>query len=132
MPQGSILGHILYVLFTSDLPVPTNSVIATFADDTCILAVGENEHQSTQKLQASIDNIVEWTVKWRIKLNESKSMHVNFTNKNIRHLPIYISGTQVPYTNQAKYFGMSLDAKLRWKEGWLIGKRSPLSTYNKL
>ena len=116
VPQGSILGPILYVLFTSDLPVPRNSVIATFADDTCILAVGENEDQATQKLQASLDNIVEWTAKWRIKLDESKSMHINFTNKNIRHLPICISGTQVIYTNQAEYLGTTLDAKLSWKE----------------
>ena len=38
VPQGSILGPMLYLLFTSDLPIPENSIVATFADDTCILA----------------------------------------------------------------------------------------------
>jgi hypothetical protein len=53
--------------------------------------------------------------KWRIKLNESKSVHIDFTNKKIKQ-PLFISGTEVPYANTAKYLGMTLDAKLRWKE----------------
>jgi hypothetical protein len=51
-----------------------------------------------------------------MKLNESKSVHIDFTNKRITQRPIYISGTQIPYANTAKYLGMTLDTKLRWKE----------------
>jgi hypothetical protein len=53
-----------------------------------------------------------WTRKWRIKLNEFKSVHTDFTNK-IKQQPIFINGTKVPYANTAKYLGMTLDAKLR-------------------
>jgi hypothetical protein len=38
-----------------------------------------------------------------------------FTNKRIEHKPIYINHQVVPYENTAKYLGMTLDAKLRWK-----------------
>jgi hypothetical protein len=84
--------------------------------------------------------------KWRIKLNESKSVHTDFTNKKITQQPIFINGTQVPYANTAKYLGMTLDAKLRWKEHikkkrdqlnikfrkmyWLLGRKSELSIHN--
>jgi hypothetical protein len=48
-----------------------------------------------------------WTRKWQIKLNESKSVHIDFTNNKIKQQPIFINGTQVPYANTAKYLGMT-------------------------
>ena len=54
-------------------------------------------------------------VTWRIQLNESKSAHVDFTNKKIEHKPVFINTRQIPYANTAKYLGIKLDAKLRWK-----------------
>ena len=148
VPQSSILGPMLYLLFTSDLPIPENSIVATFADDTCILADGENEIESTRKLQHAVNQLAEWTSKWNIKLNESKSSHINFTNKTIRYLPIDIHGCRIPYCNSAKYLGMNLDAKLKWNEHvkikatqlnlkfnklkWLIGRKSNISIQNKL
>jgi hypothetical protein len=88
-----------------------------------------------------------WTGKWRIKLNESKSVHIDFTNK-IKQQPIFINGAKVPYANIAKYLSMTLDAKLWWKEHikkkrdelnikfrkmyWLLGRNSELSVHNKL
>lgn len=148
VPQGSVLGPILYLLYTSDLPVLENNTVATFADDTAILAVGKRNEESIQKLQFAITQIYGWTKQWRIKLNETKSVHIDFTNKRLNYIPVTMNQKVVPYANTAKYLGMTLDAKLRWKEHvkkkknelgiklrkmyWLIGKNSSLSTYNKL
>lgn len=148
VPQGSILGPTLYLLYTVDIPEPNEGKVATFADDTCILAVGNNEIESSSKLQKAVDQILKWTNSWRIQLNESKSTHINFTNKTISYKPITIENTIVPYANTAKYLGMTLDAKLKWKEHikikavetnlkfrkmyWLIGRKSILSIENKL
>jgi hypothetical protein len=79
---------------------------------------------------------------------QSKLVHIDFTNKKVRQQPIFISGTQVPYTNTAKYLGMTLDVKLRWKEHikkkcdeinirfrktyWLLGHNSELSIHNEI
>jgi uncharacterized protein YpmS len=49
------------------------------------------------------------------ELNETKSVHIDFTKKRIEHKPIYINHHVVPYENTAKHLGMTLDAKLRWK-----------------
>ena len=80
IPQGSILGPVVYLLFTKDLPTPSNCTIATFANDTAILTVAKNENDSTAFLQTAVDEVLSWTKKNRIHLNSSKSVHVDFTN----------------------------------------------------
>ena len=61
MPLGSVLGPVLYLLYTSDLPKLENSIVATFAGDTAILAVGSNNKESTGNLQTAINQIQKWT-----------------------------------------------------------------------
>ena len=148
VPQGSILGPTLYLLYTSDLPTDGNYITATFADDTALLAIDNSTKESTEKLQLAVNKMSAWTKKWGIKLNNSKSIHVDFTNMQTDYKKVYIDDIEVPHSNCAKYLGMTLDAKLRWKEHvkkkkqeldlkyskmyWLIGRNSKLSTYNKL
>ena len=56
-----------------------NITVATFADDTAIIAVGDNSEEASRKLQQASDNINNWTQAWKIRINESKSVHVQFT-----------------------------------------------------
>ena len=148
VPQGSILSPLLYLIFTSDLLCREDHITATFADDTALLAVAETAEQSSLKVQEAVDSIVSWAKKWRIQLNSSKSTHTFYSLKKIDYSPVYISGTAIPHSNQAKYLGMTLDTRLRWKEHvkkkreeldlkskkmyYLIGRRSKLSISNKL
>jgi predicted GIY-YIG superfamily endonuclease len=63
----------------------------------------------------AITEVQRWTRKWRIKLNKTKSVHIDFTNQHVEQKPICINHHAVPYENTAKYLGMTLDTKLRWK-----------------
>lgn len=148
VPQGSILGPVLYLLFTNDMPVNINCIVGTFADDTVILSTEKNEAAATQKLQTAVLEFEQWTKRWGIKINSSKSIHMYFTNRKTYHVPIYIDQIEVPFSNSAKYLGMTLDVKLRWKEhvkkkrtelelkyrnlSWLMDRNSKLSQHNKL
>lgn len=136
------LCPVLYLLYTCDIPQLENNTIATFADDTAIMATGATQEEAVEKVQTAVNIIFDWTKKWRVKLNESKSVHIDFTNKRTNYHPVNINGHVIPYENTAKYLGMTLDVKLRWKAHvkkkrdeldlryksmyWLIGKNSSL------
>ena len=70
--------------------------VAKYADDTAIMAVGDHLEEATDKLQRAADKISNWTAQWFIKRNEDKSIHVNFTNKRCRPIPIITNGKTIP------------------------------------
>ena len=127
--QGSVLGPILYLLYTSDVPTNLTCFTATFADDTALLTTGNSVKESTEALQTAINSVLQWTNKWRIKLNNLKLVHVDFSTKQITPLNIYIDDIAIPYSNTAKYLGMTLDTKLRWKEHVKKKKMNSISNY---
>lgn len=148
VPQGSIMGPILYLLFTSDLPQSENTVIGTFADDTAVLAIDKNASITNNKLQTYLDTLCKWLKSWRIKANETKSTHVTFTLKHGNCPPVHMNQIELPQEKEVKYLGIHLDKKLNWnthiktkrraldiqahKMNYLIGQNTKKSLENKL
>lgn len=148
VPQGSVLGPVLYLLYTADLPVSPFTTIATFADDTTVMASHKDPGRASAILQGHINKIQSWLRIWRIKVNEQKSTHVTFTTKRDNCPPITLNNQQIPQDTKAKYLGIHLDRRMTWRRHieakkkqlnlklktmyWLIGRRSPLSLANKV
>ena len=57
VPQGSVLGPFLYIIFTADIPQQNSTTISTFADDTAVLSRHTNLDIATANLQAHLDSI---------------------------------------------------------------------------
>jgi len=103
VPQGSILGPLLYVLHTSDLPASSETILGTFADDTAIFSIHEDPTIAALNLQEHLHIIEKWLKKWKIKINESKSSHITFTLRKGHCPAVNIKQTIIPQTETVKY-----------------------------
>lgn len=70
-----------------------HNAIATFADDTALLALGKDHEVATRNLQICVNQVNNWIKCWGIKLNEIKSIHSNFTNIRDQYIRISINNT---------------------------------------
>lgn len=116
IPQGSLLGPELFLLFMSDLPRAQAVSLAIFADDTAVFASSKNENILLRALQRSIDSLTEWFDKWHLRLNEDKCVAVRYSFKRIPPPDnIYVGNTRLPWSSEARYLGVTVDAKLTFK-----------------
>jgi hypothetical protein len=146
--EGSILGPLLYVLFTSDLPTFRGTRLGTFADDSAIFATHEDTTIASLNLQEHIFSNEKWLQKQKIKVNESQSSHITFTLRNGHCPAVNINQTIKPQAETVKHLGLQFDLRLTWKDhiakkrkqmnlqikeiNWLIERKSYLCIENKV
>lgn len=117
VPQGSIIGPLLFNIYTSDLPTTDSTELAIFADDTAIIADSWRPELVTAKLQEALDELELWYTKWRIKINVSKTNAVLYARRRTRpHGTLQLFGDDIEWTKSAKYLGVILDSKLTFKQ----------------
>ena len=112
IPQGSVLGPILFAIFINDIPNGLNSLIKIFADDTkAYRAMKTPQDQMT--LQEDIDNIYNWSKRWQLGFNLDKchTLHLGYNNEKYRYS---INGNLVKAVAKEKDLGITIDAKLNF------------------
>lgn len=148
VPQGSVLGPVLYTIFTSDLPTSNNVLVATYADDTAILAASNSASEASLLVQNQLNNLQNWLIRWNIKVNSNKSNHITFTLRKGDCDAVKINNETIPHKHCVKYLGMHMDRRLTWNDHitikrnqldnkfkklyWLLRPKSQLSIENKL
>ena len=122
VPQGRILGPILFVLYTSDLSHIVDSQVYCYADDTTLVAPVQRPSLRTavgDVLNDDLAKVVDWCERWDMKLNprKSKSLLVSRSRSELPPHPlIYADGDQIQEESHMKVLGVVLDSKLTYEE----------------
>ena len=117
IPQGTVLGPVLFVIYINDLLDNVKSGGLLFADDTKIYRHISSREDAVE-LQADIDRLEEWANKWQLHFHPDKC-HVLTMGKfeNIRHAHRYmILNNEIEHVFDEKDLGVTVDSELRFEE----------------
>lgn len=115
VPQGSILGPVLFILYIHDIPKTPHCDIATYADDTAIISSSMNVKQAVKYAQAATNQVTEYFKFWQLTCNPAKTQAIAFTTTIAPPPQIYIGDTHIPWSNSVKYLGVTIDKRLTFK-----------------
>ena len=110
VPQGSVLGPILFLIYINDLDDDITSKVLKFADDTKVLSDADRQH-----LQDDLNKLIEWSEKWQMLFNfgKCKCLHTGHGNEDAQ----YTMGVTVLNTTlKEKDLGLTISADMKVSE----------------
>jgi len=116
IPQGSVLGPILFLAYINDITTNTESKIKLFADD-CITYRKILNIKDVEILQADLDRVGEWVELNDMIINPNKSKALRFTRARMKDpLNYSLRGQTIPEENCCKYLGIFIRNDLSWAD----------------
>ena len=117
VPQGSVLGPKLFILYINDIcKALQNMKCVLFADDTSLYSSGADLEQLLHVVQKDLNILHKWFAINKLSLNISKTKFIIFGNKMINtEIHLTINNIQIEQTNNTKFLGIIIDNKLTWK-----------------
>jgi ribonuclease P/MRP protein subunit RPP40 len=118
IPQGSILGPLLFLVFISDLSTNLENLSCLFADDTTVIRPIDNE-PAICILSANNDlsNVLHWSDIWRITFNPNKTFYTRASLKLNKPIldPLLMGGVQIREVETHCNLGLIISNKMNWK-----------------
>ena len=115
VPQGSILGPLLFILYINDLPLCSKFSIRLFADDACLTVHKRNSDELENITNQELVKINNWMNANRLTVNYTKTNYIIFTRSNIqKQFTITMDTNKLERVENTRYLGVQLDQKLNW------------------
>ena len=116
VPQGSVLGLILFLLYINDLPDSLQSQVRLFADDTAVYLTVKGQDDN-QKFQNDLDILQEWEREWDMEFNPSKCQVVHITRSRQPINTTYsMHGQVLDSVDSARYLGVDITSDLSFTQ----------------
>ena len=121
VPQGSILGPILFLLFVNDMPLSIrDSLLDVYANDTTLSKCSswENVPHLTEALNQDLKRLDEWSARNKMFINSQKTKSMLITGKRLRNLvtstsiDVSLNGSNIEHVTDFKLLGITLDQDL--------------------
>ena len=112
VPQGSILGPLLFILYMNDLPLHIDNNIDMFTDDSTLYTSGHNVDEIQHSLQTNLNAVTTWCEDNRMVINTAKTKCMLITTKQRRHhlrnnqLAITLNDQELQQVKQHKLIGV--------------------------
>lgn len=121
VPQGSILGPLLFLIYMNDLPSACPKLLPIlFADDTSLFHSHPDMNTLMIQVNQGLNILSQWFQANKLSLNSKKSNYIDFTGKNKkqtdREYKILINNTEISQVSSVRFLGVIVDDKLSWKE----------------
>ena len=118
VPQGSVLGPLLFLIYINDIVDEVSSDSYLFADDTCIFrpVLNGSVNETIDNINEDLRNIHTWARQWLITINASKTVAMFFSRKRLPSaLPqIFLGTTPLERVDHHKHLGIILSSNLSW------------------
>ena len=119
VPQGSVLGPLLFLIFINDLEDGIKSHVKFFADDTSLFSIVRDPIKSATELNHDLNVIAKWAYQWKMSFNPDPTKpaeEVLFSCKKqqVEHPPLFFNNVEVKRVTEHKHLGLVMDSKLKF------------------
>ena len=120
VPQGSILGPLLFTIYVNDLPKVVSQSVKQYADDTTMFHAANSPSELGAILEADLQNVSKWVEDNKLQLNVNKTqlllMGRTGRAREVETVQVSLNGTQLPRSRMVKCPGVNIDDGLTWRE----------------
>lgn len=114
VPQGSVLGPLLFLIYINDIVLNLQSLIKLFADDTSLSLSLADPTRRAEILNEDLTTISLWANKWKVIFNENKTKVVNFIQGADDCEELRLNNNNLVSINEHKHLGLTLQSNLKW------------------
>ena len=113
VPQGTVLGPILFLIYINDITRNVESQSKLFADDMKVYRALRNVHEDTQILQDDLNVLEQWSTDWQLSFNTTKCEVMRISQKNDTSSPGYrLCGNRLNTVSETKDLGIYITSNL--------------------